>query len=72
MLHLLRRQARAIQHHSERVAIVGAVGEHIDLLEGALFHGFSFKRQEDRARPSWLRVRAKAHTSARCGQRQEL
>ena len=38
-LHLRIAQTLAVQHHGERVAQKGGVGEDVDLLEGACFHG---------------------------------
>ncbi|MNV62659.1 hypothetical protein D3C71_1552150 [compost metagenome] len=40
-LHGLVAQAFAVEHHSQRVAAVRGLGEHIDLHEGACTHGKS-------------------------------
>ena len=42
VLHLFGAQARAVQHHGQRVAQVRHGGEHIDLLECAGLHGVLF------------------------------
>ena len=47
-LHLRVRQAIAVQHHGQRVAQKGRVGEDVDLLECAGFHG-GVQRQVDQS-----------------------